>query len=769
MPFPQMRPRQPFVGLAVAAVLGIVAADRWPLPLFPLAVALAGGAALLCWRPRTLGCWVFTFAAFFALHVLHFHDNPARETARQFSTGPRVVHATGIVWDEPAKPTFFARGISCFFRLKLESIDLPEPSAAPGVVMNVSWAGPIPRYGDRLALTGSASNIEPARNPGMFDFPQHLQRQGIYSLITVRFAEDGSVVSHGNGSRVQAFAFAAEHWIQRQLEYGLDASPEITALIESMILGLSGDTPQDAREMFQRTGTMHLFAVSGLNVAMLAGILLALLRALRVSGAAPVIIAIPLLAFYALVTGLPASCVRATIMGALILLAPVFDRRAVIGNSVCASAVLILAWDTNQLFIPGFQFSFVLVLTIVFLARRIELWFAPFGAPDPFLPRILWSRWQSLRAATWQLAAGTLGVTLSAWVGSLAFTAGYFHLFSPAAIVANLFAVPLAFIVLALGVATLLVIPFWKAGAVLINNANWLSAKALLFVIKMFALLPGGHLYVEVPHLAAAPACEFTVLDLRDGGAIHLRSGASDWLLDCGSSFDYGRIVLPFLRSRGVNRLDGLLLTHGDTHHIGGALSALDDFQPRSFVESPLHDRSPTRAAIHAELAARHWGKAICVRGDIIHLAPDASLRVLFPPAGLQRTAADDKTIVLQLVSAGTRVLFMSDSGFSTEQWLLENEPDLRSDLLVKGQHAKDFSGTSDFLARVQPQAVICSQLEANRSVEPLDEWAREATARGIAVFRQDRTGAVRVELRDGGQFEVRAFLGGQILRSRAR
>jgi ComEC/Rec2-related protein len=767
MPFLEMRPRQPFIGLAVAAVLGILVADRWPMPMLPVAVALAACAALLWWNPRTVVCWVFAFGAFFALHVLRFHQNPARKIAPLLEKGPRVVHATGIVWDEPAKPTFWARGLTCFFQLKLEAIDLP--GAVEGVVMNVSWAGPIPAYGDRVTLTGSAQNLERTRNPGQFDFPRYLERQGIYSELVVRFATDGEIVSSGHGSRIQAFAYAAQHWIQRQLEYGLDASPEITALIESMVLGLRGDTPQDSRELFQRTGTMHLFAVSGLNVAMLAGILLALIRSLRVGSATAVADTIPLLAFNALVTGLPASCVRATIMASLILLAPVFDRRAVAGNSICAAAFLILAWDTNQLFVPGFQFSFVLVLTIVFLARRIERWFTPIGFPDPFLPRTLWSRWQTLRSSAWQLVAATLGVTFSAWIGSLAFTAGYFHLFSPAAIVANLVAVPIAFLVLALGVATLLIVPFWKAGAAFLNNANWLAAKALLVVIKAFAALPGGHVFVELPRLRPAPACEFTVLDLKDGAATHLRAQRSDWLIDCGSGFDYGRTVLPFLRSRGVNRLDGLLLTHGDTHHIGGARAALDDFQPRRIVDSPLHDRSPTRAELHAELAMRRQGKAIYVRGDYIRLAPHASLRVLFPPAGLKRNLADDKAFVIQLESAGTRALFMSDSGFSTEQWLLENEPDLRSDIVVKGHHARDFSGTLEFIDRVQPRAIICGQLEPTRSIEPLDLWEKDVTARGITVFRLDRTGAVHVELRDGGEFEISAFLGGQTLRSRAR
>jgi competence protein ComEC len=227
--------------------------------------------------------------------------------------------------------------------------------------------------------------------------------------------------------------------------------------------------------------------------------------------------------------------------------------------------------------------------------------------------------------------------------------------------------------------------------------------------------------------------------------------------------------VLPYLRSRGVNRLDGLILTHGDTHHIGGALTALEDFRPRTVVDSPLRDRSSTRSDVQAELAAHHLGKAIYVRGDSIRIGSDATLRILFPPPGLKRSVADDKAFVLQLEAAGSRVLLMSDSGFSTEEWLIANEPDLRSDVIVKGHHARDLSGTMDFLARVQPRAVICGQLEPSRDRAELDEWENTVAARGIAIFRQDRTGAVRIELRRGGDIEVRAFLGDQALRSRAR
>jgi len=765
MTFWEPCPRQPLVGLALCAVLGIFAADRWPVEaLWPVAMVVSGALILLL-RPSTGACGLFCGLAFFALHTLRHHENEAKELAGEFAAGPRVVQATGIVWDEPAPPASWTRHVTARFRLKLESISLAGDTRPSGVLVSVDWAGEkMPRYGDRVSLTGSAANHEAPRNPGQFDFTAHLQRQGIWSEIRARFATDCRIGSGGHGNPAQAFAYRASHWIQERLALDLEDEPEISSLITSMVLGLRGETPQEMKALFQRTGTMHLFAVSGLNVAMLAAIALFVLRPLRIGRGAAILITIPLLAGYALVTGLSASCVRATVMCSLVLLAHLADRPPLPFNSLGAAAFAILAWDTNQLFSPGFQFSFVLVVVIVWLSGKIQRRLEPLGMPDAYLPRSLW-RWpQRVGAAVSEKFAAALGVTVSAWVGSLLFTAGYFHLFSPSALLANLLAVPLAFAVLLLGITTLLAAPLWKMGAVLISNANWLCAKTLLAALNVFSLIPGGWLYVETPRFAPRPVCEITVLDLGGGGAIHVRAGGRDWLLDCGGDTGYDHIVLPYLRTRGVNRLDGLLLTHGDTKHLGGALSALDDFRPRRLADSLLRDHSPTRKELHLELARRHLGKGLYGRGDRLRLTDEAALRVLYPPAGLQRATADDKALVLQLETAGTRILFMSDSGFATEHWLLENEPDLRSDVVVKGQHARELSGTLDFLARVQPQAVICSALGYGEMPGKLDSWEQSVAARGIAVFRQDRAGAVHLQIRPGG-FEIRARVTGQVLK----
>jgi competence protein ComEC len=554
--------------------------------------------------------------------------------------------------------------------------------------------------------------------------------------------------------------------MQKQLTLDLEDSPEISTLIASMVLGSRGDTPEDVKDLFRRTGTLHLFAVSGLNVAMLGVVVWFLLKPFGIRRSRAVLIIIPVMASYAVITGLGASCVRAAVMASIVLLGELLERPPAVFNSLAAAALVILACNTNELYSPGFQFSFVLVSVLVLIANRVQRFMEPLGQPDPFLPRPLWNLQQIWTAAGWQVVAGAIAVTVTAWLGSLPFTAGYFHLFSASAIVANVLAVPLAFFILTLGLLTILTVPLVKGLALIFSNANWGCAKVLLSLVGLFANAPGGYEYVELPTLKKSPSAEVTVLDVADGGAIHLRSQHEDWLIDGGSARRYERITLPYLRSRGVNQLSALLLTHGDAQHIGGAKEALDDFAPRMILDSPLKDRSATRRKFHAEMATRGLGKGYISRGDELACG-EARVRILYPAVGMARSTSDDKALVIRIECEGQRILLTSDSGFSTETWLIANEPDLRADVLIKGHHAKDISGTPEFLWRVAPRAVIVSALRYGELPEVLDPWAKDLEGRGVAVFRQDQCGAVNVTIRDHA-LEVLGFVNRQRFRSRA-
>ncbi len=742
----KLRWRPPFLGLVLGAISGIIAAEQWPVASSWSLILILGFGAVAAFRPRTWAAIIFVVSAFHCLHTLRHLESPARRIAAEFSKG-QTVTAEGIVWDEPRQ---HPEGESSF----LIRASIPGESVRDVGFIAVRTLGDTPNIGDRIRIRGLARAPRAPRNPAEFDQAAWNSRQGVSLELRCEFAPDFEILEHESHRAATRAASKARAWIRQKLATGSAADVEQIALIESMVLGVNAETPPEMRDLFQKTGTLHLLAVSGLNVAMLAQIILMLLKPLGLKRGIAVGITIPMLAGYALITGLSPSCTRAAIMSAFLLAAPCFDRSANPLNSLCAAAFTLLAWDTNQLFSVGFQLSFTIVFIIFLLARRIRNQVAPLATPDAFLPQKLWSPAQRFRVWVWQGFAGAVGLNLASWIGSLFLMAGYFHLISPAAIFANFIAVALAFAILALGLATLLtaaapMIP------ILFSHANVACATALLWVVGIFAKLPYGFRYVELPRSGPTPLCEITILDVGEGAATHIRAGTADWLIDAGHVRDYSRTLVPYLRSRGIDQLDTLLLTHGDAAHIGGAGPLMLEFSPKNWIEGRLIDRSPTHRALHAALASRGLGRSLCVAGDVWTLAPDVKIRILFPPVKIERNVADDQAVVLLLETPKQRVLMMSDAGFPTEQWLLENEPALHADVLIKGWHDKDSAGTADFITRLAPRLVIVGEQRFGTLPEKTEKWAAPLREQGITVLSQDQTGAVQLRISKDGKIEA--------------
>ncbi|MES2572509.1 MAG: DUF4131 domain-containing protein [Verrucomicrobiota bacterium] len=241
----QWRPRQPFTGLIIPAVAGVISADWFESPLPPLLAVVAALATWCLLRRSTSGCWLFIFAAFFALHTVRHHGSNARALAENFGDGARVARVAGIVWSDPEPPAFFSRTIRARFILRLTSVEFEEGLRWKGnALIQVAWAGALPvAYGDRVELSGTGENLAPVRNPGQFDFTSHLHRKGIYSELRSRFPSDCRIVEHDCGNPAQAFAIRSARWIKQQLERDLEDSPEITSLIAALIMMSQGSGP----------------------------------------------------------------------------------------------------------------------------------------------------------------------------------------------------------------------------------------------------------------------------------------------------------------------------------------------------------------------------------------------------------------------------------------------------------------------------------------------------------------------------------------------
>lgn len=739
--------RHPFGGLALAAIGGVLVAE-WGKPdltvtVPALAVALSGWLFLR----RTGPFLVLTAVAFVLLHSLQFHGNPGRRLAAELGDRRMLVRGEGIVTSQPVERPGYKRRIESSFEIDVRKIDCPGFEKIHGLRLLVSWPGNAPEYGARIAFCGSLFNPTPPRNPGEFDYAGWLARRQIFSVVNVRMPPDATIIDAASGWSLVRTAMRCRRWMEARVSLDLENEPEVAGIVKALVLGSTSETSDELKTRFQQTGTLHLFAVSGLQVTMLAGMTMFALETCRMPRRVAVFFTIPVIFFYAVITGFGASSVRAAAMASIFLAGILADRPAFTLNSLAASAFLLLLADTNQLFATGFQLSYSVVAAIILMAGRISRFVQDVAAPDPFIPEKLLTK--TRRAAWWltQKCAGSVGLTVAAWIGSLPLSAWYFNLLSPVALVANLVVVPVSSAILLLGVLSIVTSTAGSFLPVLFNNTNWVMVKVMLWLVGFFASLPAGYLHIGGRWIEFTDEHRVTVLDLGAGGCAVIETPRGCWLIDTGAEVEYARIVRRFLQKRGINSLNGIVLTHGDRAHVGGFARARDDFPQVPVFVAIASEKS----SAFKRLGLR--GKANGLKsGDTLTLSNNASLEVLFPPEATHQRRADDNAFVLALRFGGRRVLFMSDSGFSTEMALLDNTSLLakaKADVVVMGRNRSDPDIALDFFVKTTPKAIVSSSVPFPKIEQVPLKMVQFSEETGVSLFRQDETGAVEIRIRE--------------------
>ena len=736
----------PLLMLAAAGCAGIMVADALSggPPGAWLAVILAA-AVLLKLKPSRPALLLLCAAVFAFAHHANDRDPLREQLALAVRPGGGVpASLTGVIADAPEPD---ATGVNFSLPLtmeRLETVTLPPTAAGAMIYVRLRDVPPGLRYGDRISLTGLLRRPLPPRNPGEFDFPAFLRRQRYSAEFEAGAAYDRiTVLDHDAGSPVIAAALRSREWIGDAVTADIREDETLAATVRAMVLGTREKTPAEVEEAFVASGTMHVFAVSGLHVAMFCAILFGVLRMMRLPHGWILCIALPLVFFYVFITGLRPSAWRAAIMAAAVLGAPLFNREGTLFNGLGMAALLLLALDTQQLFQPGFTLSFGVLLALALLHPVFQRLLRPLSEGDPFLPRQLYTRGQLINFGARKLLTDSVSVSMASLLGSSLLMIYYFSLVTPIGIVANIFLVSLSLAILAVACASLvcsgLGIGFFTF---CLNNCNLLLAWCSVRLAQLFAAVPYGHFQCDPARLWRGDPCEITVLELDNGGAaVHLDTPEGrHWLMDCGGKRHFFRSVRPHLSRTPVNRLDGLVLSHADAYHTGAAAAVRRVFSP---------EQEPRLLA-----------------GEVLPIESGVTLRCLFPPPGWIGGTADDRCAVFLLECRDTRILFMNDAGFIIEKALLESGEDLRADILVKGRHGNDFSGLPEFLNAVRPQTVVFTNADFPLTENVPNEWKQMLVAKGIPYFDQARSGAVVIRIEkaattvrgycDGSELEVK-------------
>lgn len=633
------------------------------------------------------------------------------------------------------------------------------------------------QIGNILEVTGKWKEPEAASNPGQFDMAEW------YHAQEVGFTMSRCRIQKIDGRRNVLRQALAE--VRRRISENFYriAEEDEAALLCAMLLGDKNGLSEEVKELYQDGGISHVLAISGLHISMLGMLLFGILRRLGIPFAGAGVLSGSLMAMYCIMTGMSVSTERAFLMFLVYLGAQAFGRTYDLKSSLALAVLLLLFGNPQLLFQGGFQLS---VLAVAGLAHLY-----------PVLKK---------RLKVKHKFADSLLVSLSVQLAIFPCLLYHFYEFSAAGMLLNLLILPAMSVLLLAGLFGSIVSFLSISAGVLafapchyiLRYMETLCAMSLripgvrqiwgrpgtcsiffyygilltlLLVLekekggRRKMLLWGGLMTCGTAGLSSQPVqgMEMTFLDVGQGDSIFWQTedGVS-FLCDGGSSSvnQVGKYrILPFLKCRGVKKLDYLFLTHMDEDHVNGACELLTGDTGISIGCLALPDikeqdekyRQILEMAEQKEIPVLRFHDGMEMRTE------DWSLECLAPEEGEEGSDRNGSSLVLEVEYGSFRALLTGDIEGEGERKLLERGELGNVSVLKAAHHGSKNSTPEEFLDMVQPAVSVISCGKDNSYGHPAPELIGRLEDAGCAVYVTMESGAVTVTT-DGEQFTAEGY-----------
>jgi competence protein ComEC len=772
------------------AVLGFVAGAAWlqscaALPSAAVTLACAAAACLLCAVLRgALGSMVagalfgFCWAALVAGAAMAPHlarDDEGRDIT--------------VIGTVDSLPYRFEQGVR--FQLKVEQVVAPRVEVPPRVAL--SWYNGMregaeqagdPQPGERWQLTVRLQRPHGNANPDGFDYEVWLLEQGVRATGYVRAAG-------GANHRIDEFVLSPSNMVERaraglreRIERALPGK-EYAGVVVALVIGDQRGIGQSDWAVFNKTGVSHLISISGLHITMVAGLFAAAVswlwrRSFFTSAQLPLrlpaqkaaaLAGAGIALLYVLLAGFGVPAQRTLYMLSVVAAALWFGRIASVSHVLCAALGLVVLLDPWAMLWPGFWLSFGAVAVIVYAsAGRI-------GAE----PGGLRGAWRAAVRTQYAVTLGLVPLTMllfgqvslvSPLANALAIPVVSF-IVTPLALVGALLPEPLCGVVLAGAhavVAWLAQVLAWLGGQRL---AVWAAPQppwwAFVFAAAGTAwmLAPRGwpHRWAGaaalVPLFTQAPVHpregEFSVtaFDVGQGMALLVETRGHRLLYDTGPQYapdsnGGNRVIGPYLKARGIAALDGMIVSHSDTDHSGGALALLQTVRFGWVASSLWPNSAIVRAAPrHVRCAAGQRWTWDGIEFEMLH--PTATS---YADHALKSNA---RSCTLRVTGKSRSMLLAADIEAAQEAALVaQASGKLAADVLLAPHHGSGTSSTMPFLKAVHPAWAVFQVGYRNRYHHPKTEIYERYGELGIRRLRTDESGAVMLDF--GGTVGVREY-----------
>ncbi len=824
---------------AIAFLLGILSVQQLsslPDKLWLCVVALVAVFLLVVlfkplhgWGANSTQCknrgWLIAlsgFASGFAWAFGHAHWMMGQRLAAQYEGVDLVVE--GMVSSLPVSPTLESNSATfgsqrVRFDFTLTRIIQPDNLSLAHFPKRIrlSWyrppskieAGAFWRFTVRLKRPYGFSN------PGGFNYESWLYQKRIQARGYIRNGEYNQLLTGHSSELFLSKSLLKLRWrIRNKIADGLAVGENtefIRHLTQALILGYRSGLNASQWQIFQRTGTIHLMAISGLHIGLVAGLVYFLSQFLwRLSGRgclilpAPQVAAVAALlaaALYAMLAGFTIPTQRALVMLSVAMLHIVFKRTPLPASKIIALAlILVLLLDPLAVLAQGFWLSFLAVALIIFLMQRPAHTVArqlneQVSQNQPgFISGVVQKTYTSVvqfGRLQWALTIAMFPLVLFFYQSS--------SLVSPLANfvaipVMSLAVVPLMFIATGfLFLNTMLAnvlfrlvdfiyIRLWQLLEALANSAFstlelaiaspwllvlcflaillWLTVKGTPMRWLAFVLfLP--LLFYSAPALKQGEA-RLTVLDVGQGLSAVIQTKSHTVVFDTGprysSNFDTGRaVVVPYLRQMRRDTIDTLIISHGDNDHIGGLQSILSLLPVKRILSSVPDNISRQLERAGVTVSALACQQGLQWQYDGVEFAILSPLEIIKAENGHDK---NNQSCVLKISTDFGTVLLTGDIERETESYLYHNfATQLAADVLVVPHHGSNTSSLSGFIKAVSPQYAVFTVGYKNRYRLPgkkvLQRYQQNSRA---SLFKTYETGALTFQMKQGASLQPQAY-----------
>lgn len=650
--------------------------------------------------------------------------------------------------------------------------------------------------GDKIEILGQLHAPEPPGNPGDFDYPEFLRSRGIDRIVrcdspdTIRFTErpTGLLARWDRlreGVRVECDNLIFDHM-----------SPKLQPVAASLLIGDRSDLKEETQTAFVRSGTMHILAISGLHIGVLAGFVMLLCRAAGLRSLTKWLLVLGLVYGYAAVAESRPPVMRAVVLCTLVVISQLLGRKSDGLQALGLSALILLLINPADLFDVGAQLSFLAVAVIFVLSD----WIAERTYISHQDRLLAGERPLIVRACTtggrWLLAAYALSTMI--WLITIPITMRTFHLVSPAGLVVNALLTPLSTLVLCAGylflgigllspaLAKWAVLPFEKgldwflsavewssqlpgaAGDSPMPSAFWMCGFYLLLVAGLLARSTQAKRWIwrgtfiwTLGWLAMAawphpqePGLTCTFLDVGHGEAIVVTCPNGRTLLyDIGSLGDgrrAARSVQALLRERGVGRIDALVLSHADADHYNGGIDlvASTPIGTTLFSQHCLNFEQEGLPELFTDLASHGTHLKMIQAGDELLLDPEVRITVLHPSPQIRDRQDNSNSVVLQINYAGKSILLTGDLEEGGAASLMKHQL-VPVDLFLAPHHGGKSANTPALAKWANPRHVFVS---SGRDITPA---LARIYQRAEAVHCTATDGAIQAHIPPNGSIRI--------------